>query len=243
MAYAIQEEAPAGIQKAGFMTRVLTSTVFALTWLIGVILGFRWYVLPLLCAVVAIIGVYEFIKLTKARLPLWSSAVLGVLYLVIPLACFLLLRAWGLLFALSLLFSVWGADTAAYIFGSLLGRHKLAPKLSPKKSWEGFIAGVFFSVVVWMVMPLIVNAISKSVTNGITGFGVFGVVAGLLAAGAGLAGDLFESWLKRRAGVKDAGTILPGHGGILDRFDSLLAAAPVILIAVVVVSTVVWAVS
>ena len=222
------------------MTRALTSTVFALVWLVGVILGFRWYVLPALCAIVAMIGIHEFIRLTKDRLPSWLSILLGFLYLTIPLACFLLLRIWGLLFALSLLFSVWGADTAAYIFGSLFGRHKLAPKLSPKKSWEGFIASVFFSVLVWMIMPLIVNAIDKNAANGIVSFGGYGVILGLIAAVVGLGGDLFESWLKRRAGVKDAGTILPGHGGILDRFDSLLAAAPVIMIAVFVLSMGFW---
>lgn len=243
MAYEIKEETPAGIQKAGFITRALTSTVFALVWLVGVCLGFRWYILPVLCAAVTVIGVYEFIKLTKGRLSLWLSAALGFLYLAVPLACFLVLRIWTLLPALTLLFSVWGADTAAYVFGSLFGRHKLVPKLSPKKSWEGFIASVVFSILVWVVMPLIVNAISKSAANGITSFGVFGIVCGLLTACAGLAGDLFESYLKRRAGVKDAGTILPGHGGILDRFDSLLAAAPVTLIAFVIVFVRFWPVS
>jgi len=248
VAYEVKEEAPAGIQKAGFMTRALTSTVFALVWLGGVWLGLRFYVLPLLCVIVAVIGVHEFIQLTKGRLATWASVALGCLYLVVPLACLVRLRAYsfggylpelgftevGLGLTITLLFSIWGADTAAYIFGSLFGRHKLSPKLSPKKSWEGAIAGFIVSMTFWALLPRLFFS---------GGLGLFGLGApssaafGLVIALAGLGGDLFESWLKRRAGVKDSGTILPGHGGILDRFDSLLAAAPIALILAAVMIT------
>jgi len=230
MAYAVKEEAPAGIQKAGFMTRALTSAIFALVWLAGVILGMRWYVLPLLCLAVAVVGVLEFIQLIKDRMPIILSSVLGYLYLMVPLACFIYLRILGLFFAITLMLSIWGADTAAYLFGSIYGRHKLSPRISPKKSWEGFIAGLIISVLVWVGAYLIVGYPSTGTSA--LGMVSAGVIFGVLAACAGLAGDLLESYLKRRAGVKDSGTILPGHGGILDRFDSLLIAAPVVLMIV-----------
>jgi len=230
MSYGVTEETPAGIQKAGFMTRALTSAVFALVWLAGIWLGMRFYALPLLCAVVAGVGVFEFMQLTKDRMASWLSAVLGCLYLVIPLACLLILRVWGdigLMLAVTLMFSIWGADTAAYIFGSLFGRHKLCPKISPKKSWEGAIAGVIVSMAIWALLP-------RAFFSGGLGWWL-GLSFGLVVAVVGLGGDLFESHLKRRAGVKDSGKILPGHGGILDRFDSLLAGAPAALILVFLV--------
>jgi len=229
--YEIKEEAPAGIQKAGFLTRSLTGGAFALIWLAGVVLGLRWYALPILCVVVAAIGIHEFLQLRRGFARTWLNVILGFLYLTIPLACVVVIRALpgiGLGLAVTLMLSVWGADTAAYVFGSLLGRHKLVPKLSPKKSWEGFIASLIVSVLVWMIAPLFFF------DGGLKWW--LGALMGLIVAFVGLAGDLFESYLKRKAGVKDAGTILPGHGGVLDRFDSLLAAAPVVLILVSLLS-------
>lgn len=230
MAYVIKEEAPAGIHKDGLMTRVVTSAVFALVWLAGICIPLKYFLLPLLCAVVAGFGVYEYLQLTKGHGPTWLNAVLGVLYLVLPLSCLLILRSLsgiGLGLAVTLTLSVWGADTAAYIFGSLFGKHKLIPKISPKKSWEGAIAGLLLSMILWTVVPRFFFA---------GGLGwIIGPAVGLLVAVAGLGGDLFESHLKRHAGVKDSGTLLPGHGGILDRFDSLLVAAPVATLSISVV--------
>ncbi|MCL2332854.1 MAG: phosphatidate cytidylyltransferase [Actinomycetia bacterium] len=231
MTYELKEEAPAGIHKAGFMTRSLTGAAFAIVWLAGVVLGLRWYALPILCAVVTGIGVHEFIQLRRGFAPGWLNVIVGFLYLAIPLACLIMIRALpviGLGLAITLVFSIWGADTAAYVFGSLLGRHKLVPKISPKKSWEGFIASIIVSILVWVIAPRFFF------TGGIWWW--LAVIMGVIMALVGLGGDLFESHLKRRAGVKDAGTILPGHGGVLDRFDSLLAAAPVTLILISILS-------
>ena len=113
---------------------------------------------------------------------------------------------------------VWAADTGAYAFGILFGRHRLWPSVSPKKTWEGLIGGIVATVLV---------AVLASGPFGI-GFGTLeAVVGGLLVGIAAPLGDLFESRLKRVAGVKDSGRLLPGHGGVLDRFDSVFFAAPV----------------
>lgn len=114
---------------------------------------------------------------------------------------------------------VWLGDTAAYYIGSRWGRHKLAPTISPKKSWEGAAAGFATSLIaaaVWSVWRL-----------GHLDLGILGI-SGVTAI-AGQIGDLAESMIKRGAGVKDSGNVLPGHGGILDRIDAMLFAAPVLL--------------
>ncbi len=122
----------------------------------------------------------------------------------------------GAFMVLLLMAVIWGMDTAAYAVGKTLGRHKLCPSISPGKTIEGaigaFIAAVALSGVLGYLFELPL---------------VHGLVLGALVGVVGQVGDLFESMLKRRAGVKDSGAILPGHGGVLDRFDSLLLAAPV----------------
>ena len=109
--------------------------------------------------------------------------------------------------------SIWVNDSFAYIFGSRFGRTKLAPKISPNKSWEGFFGGMLGSVLVWVLISLLglmAVPIPMAILTGIV-LGVFGVI-----------GDLFESRIKRSVGVKDSGNIMPGHGGLLDRHDSML---------------------
>lgn len=115
-----------------------------------------------------------------------------------------------------LLALIWVNDIAAFMVGSLLGKRKLAPEISPAKTWEGFIAGIMFTILAGYVVFLISNIHSA----------LFWLLSGLVISLAATAGDLFESKMKREAGVKDSGNMIPGHGGILDRFDSLLFSAP-----------------
>jgi phosphatidate cytidylyltransferase len=116
---------------------------------------------------------------------------------------------------------MWAADVVAYLVGSAFGRRRLAPRISPGKTWEGTLAGL--------------------VAAGLGAFGLgalFGLGRGVVAVAAiaiglvGLGGDLFESYVKRRAGVKDSGTLLPGHGGVLDRLDSVVASGLFVLVLV-----------
>ena len=122
---------------------------------------------------------------------------------------------------LALLAVVWLADTAAYLCGRAWGRHKLAPNISPAKTWEG-VAGAAFAVAVYYV-ALIGAVPDWTWLRSFWGPALFSGVALM-----GVAGDLFESWMKRQAGVKDSGTLLPGHGGVLDRIDSLASSLPFI---------------
>lgn len=104
-------------------------------------------------------------------------------------------------------------DTGAYLTGSLIGTHKLVPRISPKKTWEGLCGGIIFCLFALLIICWYAGI--QPTWNSVL---CIAVITSLLA----LIGDLFESWLKRNAGIKDSGSLLPGHGGILDRFDSLL---------------------
>ena len=120
---------------------------------------------------------------------------------------------------LTIVVAIWINDTMAYLVGSLIGKTPLS-KVSPKKTWEGSVGGIIFCIVLmYFLWGRLAYAIHDSMNM------MFGIVAAI-AAIAGVIGDLFESKLKRMAGVKDSGSLMPGHGGFLDRFDSLLLATP-----------------
>ncbi len=152
------------------------------------------------------------------------TTISGICYIPLLAGSFIFLREWegvgqilneGRWLALCVLGAIWICDTAAYAGGRLMGKHKLTPSVSPNKTVEGFLFGLFGATLfclIWYLLDLIQLDVALAV----------GFAAGLL----GQIGDLFESALKRECGVKDAGSLLPGHGGILDRFDSLLFTAP-----------------
>ena len=119
-------------------------------------------------------------------------------------------------FLLGVMAVVWIADTAAYFAGRRFGRHKLAPTISPGKTWEG-VAGAFCA------LALYAGALSMLVGMPLLSLGL--MVSGLLYLS--VLGDLFESWIKRVSGMKDSGNILPGHGGVLDRIDALTSTLPI----------------
>jgi phosphatidate cytidylyltransferase len=178
-----------------------------------------------LIAVSSGIALAELWALRRAGAP----AGLELVALVIGLAALVYLRALGdrgaahgaaaglpvwLLLAIGV---TWAADVGAYVVGSLAGRRKIAPRVSPGKTWEGTFGG-------FGAAALAVLGISALFGLGRPEAAVAAVATGPVA----FAGDLLESWIKRRAGVKDSGSLLPGHGGMLDRIDSLLAVAPLV---------------
>jgi phosphatidate cytidylyltransferase len=162
----------------------------------------------------------------------WALTMGSAFYLGWPLALFILLRgdtfgagATGFWWLLALFFMTWANDTFALLTGHYFGRAKLAPNISPGKTWEGFFGGLVFTVIASFVFtillpdlfqhPLPINWLNAA-------------ILGVLVALASTVGDLAESLLKRGTGVKDSGTIVPGHGGLLDRMDSLLFVVPVV---------------
>lgn len=120
---------------------------------------------------------------------------------------------------IAILASIWICDSAAYFLGSAYGKHKMLPRISPNKSWEGALTGFIFSVVTMVVAKFIMLDL-LSLENAI----VIGLIIGIF----GQAGDFVESMIKRDANVKDSSSLIPGHGGIFDRFDSLIFSAPLI---------------
>ncbi|HLF47577.1 MAG TPA: phosphatidate cytidylyltransferase [Chitinophagaceae bacterium] len=158
----------------------------------------------------------------QIHLKVLAAAASGLLYISLCWGFMLALRAWGdfenefwnKAIPLGLVFSIWVNDTMAYMVGSFFGKKQLS-KISPKKTWEGTIGGIILAVVmIVFVFYFLWDVFSMKDW----------VAISLIAAIAGTFGDLFESKLKRMAGVKDSGGLLPGHGGFLDRFDSLLFA-------------------
>jgi len=175
----------------------------------------------LLLTTYLIIQLIRFVLDFKSELSSLTKEVFGLLYLNIPFYVLYLIgkseydyQPWLMLM---IFFMVWANDTGAYLVGRSFGKTKLYEKLSPKKTWEGTIGGLLISMIIAFVLAEFVFD-----WNGFIYLGA-AVLTGISAT----VGDLFESKLKRSAGVKDSGTILPGHGGILDRFDALFLAAPV----------------
>ena len=147
---------------------------------------------------------------------------LGLLY--ITFSCWAIWRLrmdpeWGRLMMFWLLAVVWGADTGGFVFGLNLGGPKLATRISPNKTWSGFLGGTLTSAVCgWGVVSYALNTPDHQI-----GWRIAALSAAIAVISQ--AGDLFESWIKRRFDVKDSGTIIPGHGGLFDRVDGLVAAA------------------
>ena len=138
------------------------------------------------------------------------------LSLVIPIGCFEnKIYNYKILFGLLIL--IWSSDSWAFVCGKLFGRHKLFEKISPNKTWEGFIGSIILTTITGYVISD--NGFGLSQTEW--------MILGTITAISATLGDLFQSMLKRESNIKDSGNILPGHGGILDRFDSILICFPV----------------
>lgn len=179
-----------------FGLRAMVFTAFFLLICVGV-----WYVLT-----------------PRANIADVAVTMFGPIYTSLAFSCVVLIRTsdpglGGAFLTLGVMLAIWANDAIAYLVGSRIGIHKMAPRISPNKSWEGFWAGMTGSIAVWAVIGFF-HLKGLSLPLALT----IGVVEGLLS----VVGDLFESRIKRGVGVKDSGTIIPGHGGLLDRSDSMI---------------------
>ncbi len=178
------------------------------------------YALVVGWAVVYLTVVYSFFRRGPKEGFLASLAgIFGFLYIPVLLSFVYLLYRGGFWYLVQFFLIVWGYDTGAYLAGSLLGKHRLLPRISLAKTWEGVGGGLVLAVVGALICPPLWDELPRWLPHMVA----LGVWVGAFAQ----LGDLFESLLKRAAEVKDAGRLLPGHGGLLDRIDGLLAALPI----------------
>lgn len=160
-----------------------------------------------------------------------GSTLMGMLYVAFPLSLLILIPAllgngvWNPWIVIFYIFIIWANDVFAYLFGITLGRHRLFERISPKKSWEGFFGGLLGAMAMGYVASLVLEA------NAMTWIGL-----ALVAAIAGVFGDLVESLFKRSVDLKDSGNFIPGHGGWLDRFDALIFSAPFAFVYVIFIT-------
>ena len=215
-------------------TRALTALIFVAVMMVGLLWN-EWTFLALF-TLVHFGCWYEFIQLLKK---IYGSkygkySLYGLLYITMPVCMLIDLRlGWvnfdgsntstdfGNTIPIAIIFSIWVNDTMAYLVGSVIGKTPFST-ISPKKTWEGTIGGVVLCMIVTgFVFPLLAERFFHPFAQPQTYF----IIAAICAV-FGTAGDLLESKLKRMANVKDSGSIMPGHGGFLDRFDSLLVATP-----------------
>ncbi len=237
-----------GLEPFRLLTYVYTSALFLIYYYGQIYAG------PMLAGVLLLLLFVPFLLLTAAiARPEFKSAVPGAAmsylalpYIGVPLLLLALMRqsTRGWIYVVFTFLAVWVGDTAAMYVGKSMGRHKLAPRISPCKTVEGTVASLLFSVLICCLfahfIPEIASALGRihllaeapessviaPVTYARPPLWLAALIAALTNAAAQL-GDLLESALKRGAGVKDSGTMLPGHGGILDRIDALLLALPV----------------
>jgi phosphatidate cytidylyltransferase len=209
------------------VSQVVPLTCFGLIWtLLFILLPHCNYkdALPLLVTSAVVISLMMIVFLPKKEgaFASWAGTMAGILYVGWLLSYLVALRLdAGRDWLYLALFATFGSDTAAYFIGRAFGKHKLSPRISPGKTWEGAVAGVFGAVIISLLFALPMPWQLP------LGYGQ-AIVLGVLISVFGQLGDLAESLLKRNAGVKESGNLMPGHGGLLDRMDSVLFAGVVV---------------
>ena len=219
-------EAAGGSSWSGLPTRIGSAAVIAI--LVGVCLWFGGLVWALAIALMGGRMVFEWMRMAADSSPVWKAV--GIAYIALPLVAMVWLRnggvgigAEGFQLAAFIIVVVIAADAGAYFSGKSIGGPKLIPRLSPKKTWAGLFGGLALG---GLVGGLLAELWSDDFYKG--------VAVGLGLVLVAVAGDFLESGFKRHFGVKDTGTILPGHGGVLDRVDSHMAAFAVAALALMV---------
>lgn len=211
MVRSVSEKTTSSLSSLGL--RIISAAILA-PLVLGIVYYGSWPFNAMI-GVMALILASEWARMVGRRAA-WMA--LGVVY--IAFACWALWRLrldpeWGRMTLFWLLAVVWGADTGGFVFGMSLRGPKLAPAISPNKTWSGFLGGTLTAALGgWAVVAYMKGAAGFEIA-------LYSAAIGVVSQ----AGDLFESWIKRRFGVKDSGAIIPGHGGLFDRVDGLVAAA------------------
>lgn len=183
----------------------------------------------LILSIISILLLLELFRRSESAIANLGTSLLGIFYIGLFSSALVLIREYyndsfflydqGGYLIIAILVTIWVCDSAAYFIGSATGKHKILTRVSPHKSWEGAIAGFLFSLITMVIAQIVVlNFLSMQDA----------VVIGFIVGVFGQAGDFVESLIKRDANVKDSSSLIPGHGGIFDRFDSLLFSAPII---------------
>jgi len=208
------------------ITKMLPLTYFGLIWTLLFIISphFNYdLVIPILLTSAVVLPLFWLLRHSQkdGAFTGWAWTMAGILYIGWLLSYFIALRGLdsGREWVFLAMFATFGSDTAAFFIGRALGKHHLAPRISPGKTWEGAVGGVFGSIIVSLFL---VHFFSLPLGYGWT------ILLGLLVSILGQLGDLVESLLKRNMGVKDPGKLIPGHGGFLDRIDSVVIAGIVV---------------
>lgn len=207
------------LQSARLSTSSALILASGLVILLGTSLGIMGLA-SILCSISVVVFIALFLEVMKRQasgesdaLATMGATVAGIAYVILPWSFMILIRerSLGAMFLSTLFLCTWSCDVAAYFVGSHLGRNKLCSQVSPHKTWEGFIGGAAASLTCGGILALVFSFPPMPL-----------LLLGLLCGVAGQLGDLGESVLKREAGVKDTSALIPGHGGLLDRFDSIL---------------------
>ena len=214
-------------------SKVSPLTYFGLIWTLLFILSPHFnhdLAIPLLLTSAVVISLIWLLWLPQKEGAFigWAWTIAGILYIGWLLSYFVALRGLdnGREWVFLALLTTFGSDTTAFFVGRALGKHHLAPRISPSKTWEGAIAGVFGSIIISLIL---VNLFSLPLSYGWT------ILLGFLVSILGQLGDLVESLLKRNMGAKDSSRLIPGHGGFLDRIDSLVFAGVVVYYYVLII--------
>ena len=212
---------------ANFRQRVVTAVIAAPIALFLIILS--WQTTALLIGVMLILATYEYIQLVRTQpSSLTINILFGILYLGLPLIAAIWLRRYspdGLSYLLLALVTNWIVDSAALIGGKLYGKRPFVPVISPKKTWEGVFTGVVAGVIGIIIIAVLLGLPIDAII----------ILFALIIPIATILGDLLESKMKRRFGVKDSGNLFPGHGGVLDRIDSPIFTLPIAALVVALV--------
>ncbi|MEZ5691845.1 MAG: phosphatidate cytidylyltransferase [Rickettsiales bacterium] len=222
-----QEKQGGNKKWSGLSVRIVSGAVLASSTLI--ILWSGGFLFNLLIILAALQMLREWEKMTDKETSIWKLA--GLFYISLPCASLLWLRGittvenelTGFLLTLHILFIVWATDIGAYFSGKIIGGAKLAPSISPKKTWSG-LGGGMAAAGVTSVVCFFFSPYTTSV--------IWVIITGFLISAISQIGDLFESWVKRRADIKDSSSLIPGHGGLLDRVDGLMFTIPLFAIIV-----------